>query len=117
MAHEVIRQLICDQCGAVLSGFDKASQVHKDYIEIRGKISFPVFDKQSNRYTYVFITPKDVQEVLFCAGECLVGYINQKVARNKDKAIAYVRGEYRKPQFGNYEGYEGDEELAQQGIA
>jgi hypothetical protein len=85
------KQLLCDHCHVVLFGKIGTAYVNKNYIEIRGRLVFERFNKDTMRYEWTFIAPSETDSLTFCVRDgkkggldfdCLEAYIEYRLAHN-----------------------------------
>jgi hypothetical protein len=86
-----VEQTICDGCGKVLYGKDRKAFQSEDYIQIQGRVSLQLVNKElakagkdndpfyeyKPRY-YIFITPRPDSELSLCNVQCFQDYIEQR---------------------------------------
>lgn len=82
-------QTLCDFCGAVLYGKDKAAFQKEPFIQIRGQITLEnQRDRADDFHYHVFINDKSVTELTFCSGNdyaCMISYIASKHEQYKKR--------------------------------
>lgn len=86
-----VEQTVCDGCGKILYGKDRAAFKSESYIQVQGRISLQCADPEGKhqraddnwnftrtpRY-YIFITPHKDAETSFCDVKCLQAYIDAR---------------------------------------
>lgn len=95
MAH--VQNQICDNCGTILFGMDRAAKVVRDALEIKGgTIKTQRVDPDSKWRQFEFISPYREAELAFCLPvedplQCLSEYIKNTEARKRIEREAMLR--------------------------
>jgi hypothetical protein len=79
----VTQQYVCDLCGTTLSGYEKAAQVKRRYIVIRGNVSVEFWDKKTDRRGYFFVSYDRNGQLCFCDSECFNNFIDMREKESK----------------------------------
>jgi hypothetical protein len=93
-------QLLCDHCGEVLYGKVGTAYVAKDYIQVRGRVAFEHYNKNTGRYDYVFITPSETEDLTFCLKEVKPGVKDFSCFENYAEHMIAVRTGNKSRTFG-----------------
>jgi hypothetical protein len=98
----IINHLACDQCQKIIDGIEGVAEKRRDYIAVRGQMSMNFYDETLQKYIYVFLTPKDNKELVFCSSECLVTYIDIVFNQKKNVAREWATGERKRDYPNNW---------------
>ncbi len=87
-----IENQVCDACGRILFGKDRAARINRNALEFKaGQLKTQRVDPESGWRQYTFITPYTGAELAFCFDDpqdplaCLRGYIEAAESRDRIK--------------------------------
>lgn len=75
----ILDQYVCDNCGTLLYGKQGVADIHKDYLSIKGTITFQTYNTKTRKREFVYITDVPNQLSTFCNTECLKQYGIKKI--------------------------------------
>lgn len=70
---------MCDNCGTALRGPNGITEYKKDYIFIKGQVTFERFNHATKQREWVHITPEASAESALCDETCLKEWIETRV--------------------------------------
>lgn len=109
----LVENQVCDTCGRILFGKDRAAKIVRDALEIKGgQVKTQRVDPDSKWREYTFITPYTGMELAFCFDDeedplkCFRGYIEGAESRARIKREQELKdGATREQRERGYSGY------------
>lgn len=96
---------ICDGCGAVLHGRDRAAYIQdkniqdKNYLQITGSFTLQCYDEDTGRRYYVHLMPRSEEKLNFCMKDgfpCVLEFVEQRKAVYAAQREQWLREEATK---------------------